>query len=82
MLYLEKTSIICSIASYIANVWNRAIIHNYHLQFQWHGILLVAGEEGIFLAHHNVVPNVDKVKYMSIALHHIQHCQSNNTKAK
>ena len=39
-------------------------------------------QAGIFLANHNVVPNVDKVKYMSIALHHIQHCQSNNTKAK
>ena len=47
----------------------------------WDIIECVAWEEGIFLAvDHNVVPNVDKVKYMGIALHRILHCQSNNTK--
>ena len=31
-------TLICSIASYVANVEDLAIIHNYHLQFQWHNI--------------------------------------------
>lgn len=65
-------TLICSIASYVANVEDLAIIHNYHLQFQWHNIGTEAvWRLSIFLAHHNVVPNVDKVKYMGIALHHI-----------
>ena len=64
-------TLICSIASYVANVEDLAIIHNYHLQFQWHNIGTAERQASIFLAHHNVVPNVDKVKYMGIALHHI-----------
>ena len=36
--FLWEKTLICSIASYVANVEDLAIIHNYHLQFQWHNI--------------------------------------------
>ena len=74
--FMALEAFICSIASYVANVEALVIIHNYHLQFQWHNIgnasvgwLQKGKGKSIFLAHHNVVPNVDKVKYMGIALH-------------
>lgn len=65
--------------------WLESRRHNSQLppsvSMAWDIIECVAWEEGIFLAvDHNVVPNVDKVKYMGIALHRILHCQSNNTK--